>query len=174
MLLHEACTLFPSKAASWGLHPVPLKDCFMRPAPCSPQRLPACGRRVEVLRRSDSLTFEKENLMLPSGSNFHAAVLIAIMSVCTILLRALPFLIWGGKKKTPAYITYLGQVLPQAIIGMLVIYCFKDVSLRTAPHGIPELLAGLSVVVLQAWKHNSLCSILGGTLAYMALVQFVF
>lgn len=109
-----------------------------------------------------------------SSSNLHAAALIAIMSLCTILLRALPFLIWSGKRKTPAYISFLGRVLPQAIVGMLVIYCFKDVSLRTAPHGIPELLAGLLVITLQVWRRNSLFSILGGTVAYMFLVQVVF
>lgn len=109
-----------------------------------------------------------------SPVRIHAAVLIAIMSVCTILLRALPFLIWSGKRKTPAYISFLGRVLPQAIVGMLVIYCLKDVSPRTAPYGIPELLAGLLVIGLQVWRRNSLLSILGGTLAYMLLVQTIF
>ena len=101
-----------------------------------------------------------------------AALLIAVMSVVTILLRALPFLIF--RKETPAYITYLGRVLPPAIIGMLVIYCLKDVSLVQAPHGLPELIAAACVVGLQVWKRNSLLSILAGTLIYMALVQLVF
>ena len=52
-----------------------------------------------------------------------AAVLVAVMAAVTALLRFLPFLIFRGERKTPAYISYLGQVLPQAIIGMLVIYC---------------------------------------------------
>jgi branched-subunit amino acid transport protein AzlD len=57
---------------------------------------------------------------------------------------------------------------------MLVIYCLKDTSLVEAPHGLPELLAALSVVGLQAWKRNSLLSILSGTVIYMVLVQLVF
>ena len=57
---------------------------------------------------------------------------------------------------------------------MLVIYCLKDVSMLESPHGIPELIAALSVVVLQAWKRNSLISILSGTVIYMLLVQLVF
>ena len=48
------------------------------------------------------------------------AVLVAVMSVVTILLRFLPFLVL--RKETPPYIAYLGRVLPPAIIGMLVIY----------------------------------------------------
>ena len=89
-----------------------------------------------------------------------------------MLLRFLPFLIF--RKQTPAYITYLGKVLPIAIIGMLVIYCLKDISLAVPPHGLPELIAAACVVGLQAWKRNSLLSILSGTLVYMVLIQTVF
>ena len=102
----------------------------------------------------------------------YAAILIAIMAVVTMLLRFLPFLVFG--KETPSYIAYLGKVLPSAIIGMLVVYCLKDTSLIEAPHGLPELIAGLSVVGLQAWKRNSLLSILAGPVIYMLLVQLVF
>ena len=100
------------------------------------------------------------------------AILIAVMAAVTILLRFLPFLIF--RKQTPPYITYLGKVLPSAIIGMLVIYCLKDVNLATHPHGLPELIAAACVVGLQVWKRNSLLSILSGTAVYMILVQFAF
>ena len=102
----------------------------------------------------------------------NAAVLVAVMAVVTILLRFLPFLIF--RKQTPAYITYLGKVLPSAIIGMLVIYCLKDVRVSAHPHGLPELIAAACVVGLQAWKRNSLLSILSGTVVYMLLIQVVF
>ena len=102
----------------------------------------------------------------------NAAVLIAVMAVVTMILRFLPFIVFN--KNTPAYISYLGKVLPAARIGMLVIYCLKDVSVLESPHGIPELIAALSVVILQAWKRNSLISILSGTVIYMLLVQLVF
>ena len=101
-----------------------------------------------------------------------AAVLVAVMAVVTILLRFLPFMVF--RKETPPYLVYLGKVLPPAIIGMLVIYCLKDVSLLSAPFGIPELVGAASVVALQVWKRNSLISILAGTLIYMVLVQGVF
>ena len=100
------------------------------------------------------------------------AILIAVMAVVTMLLRFLPFLIF--RKQTPPYITYLGKVLPSAIIGMLVIYCLKDVSLTSHPHGLPELIAAACVVGLQVWKRNSLLSILAGTAVYMFLIQFAF
>ena len=101
-----------------------------------------------------------------------SAVLVAVMSAVTVLLRFLPFLVF--KKKTPRYILYLGQVLPPAIIGMLVIYCLKDISLQAAPYGAPEILSALLVAAAQALKRNSLLSILAGTACYMLLVQLVF
>ena len=101
-----------------------------------------------------------------------SAVFVAVMAGVTVLLRFLPFLLF--RKKTPAYITYLGKVLPAAIIGMLVIYCLKDVNPGAAPHGLPEGIAAACVIGLQAWKRNSLLSILGGTVIYMILIQLVF
>ena len=94
------------------------------------------------------------------------------MSLVTILLRFLPFLVF--RKKVPPCITYLGRVLPPAIIGMLVIYCLKDTVITSAPFGLPELIAGVMVVLLQAWKRNALLSILCGTVVYMLLIQLVF
>ena len=99
-------------------------------------------------------------------------LLIAVMAIVTILLRFLPFLVF--RRQVPPYISYLGKVLPAAIIGMLVIYCFKDTTLTAHPFGIPELLAAACVVGLQVWKRNSLISILTGTVVYMLLVQLVF
>ena len=99
-------------------------------------------------------------------------LLIAVMAIVTILLRFLPFLVF--RKQVPGYISYLGKVLPAAIIGMLVVYCFKDAALTAHPFGIPEVIAAASVVGLQVWKRNSLISILTGTVVYMLLVQLVF
>ena len=103
-----------------------------------------------------------------------ALMTIAVIVLGTVLTRALPFLIFPGGKETPKFIIYLGEVLPYAIIGMLIIYCFKEVSTVAAPHGIPEAIATTFVVVIHKWKHNLLVSIGGGTLLYMVLVQAVF
>ena len=104
----------------------------------------------------------------------HAAIVIAIASVVTMLIRSLPFLVFGGNKKRPAVIDYLADVLPYAIMGMLVVYCLKSVSLVTAPHGLPELIACVAVVLLHLWKRNTLLSIIAGTAVYMVLMQVVF
>ena len=106
-------------------------------------------------------------------STLHAIILIAVMAVITFALRALPFLIFG-KRETPKFIIYLSKVLPYAIMGMLVVFCFKNVKPLQAPYGIPELIAAAITVVLHVWKRNTLISILFGTVSYMLLVQLVF
>ncbi|MBQ9989986.1 MAG: AzlD domain-containing protein [Lachnospiraceae bacterium] len=107
-------------------------------------------------------------------NKLHDILLVATVSGVTILLRFLPFWIFGGNRKTPKVITYLGEVLPYAIMGMLVVYCLRGISFFLTPFGIPEFLAVALVVILHWWKRNTLLSILGGTLFYMFLVQVVF
>ena len=107
-------------------------------------------------------------------SNVHAMLIVAVAGIVTAALRFLPFLIFGGDRKTPAYIEYLGKVLPYAIMAMLVVFCLKNVSLGSAPYGLPELISCAMVVLLHVWKRNTLLSIIGGTACYMILVQLVF
>lgn len=101
-------------------------------------------------------------------------ITITMVVLGTMATRFLPFLLFPAGKKTPLYIQYLGKVLPSAALGMLVIYCLKDVSIFKGTHGIPELLSIALVTVLHFWKRQMLLSIAGGTLFYMILVQFVF
>ena len=102
----------------------------------------------------------------------HSLAVILIMAALTAALRFLPFVMFS--KGTPKTIVYLGNLLPNAIMAMLVVYCLKNVSFTAGSHGIPEALAVFLVVVLHKWKHNMLLSILGGTATYMVLVQAVF
>lgn len=91
----------------------------------------------------------------------------------TMVTRFLPFLIFPEGKEPPEFIQYLGKVLHYAVIGLLVIYCLKDVP-GSGTYGIPEFLAIVFIVLLHRWKKSILLSIGGGTVFYMLLVQFVF
>ena len=106
--------------------------------------------------------------------NLQDIAMVAIVAAVTILLRFLPFWIFGENRTTPPLIAHLGQVLPFAIMGMLVVYCLKDTSFIAAPYGIPELCCCALVAVLHVWKRSTLLSIGAGTLCYMLLVQFIF
>lgn len=107
-------------------------------------------------------------------NNTHAVLTIAVCALVTAALRFLPFLIFGENRKTPEMIAYLGKVLPFAIMGMLVVYCLKDVSFAASPFGIPEAIGCATVAGLHIWKRNTLLSIGAGTVIYMILVQFIF
>ena len=100
-------------------------------------------------------------------------IAIAIISAVTIAIRFLSFIIFNGRK-TPKTITYLGKVLPYAIMGMLVVYCLKNISFASVGTFLPELIAALVVIVSYVLKRNTLISIIGGTVCYMLLVQLVF
>ena len=104
----------------------------------------------------------------------HVVLTIAVASLVTVGLRFLPFLIFSGKRQTPPVIAYLGKVLPYAVMGMLVVYCLKDISLLRKPFGLPEIISCVVVAALHVWKRNSLFSIGGGTVCYMLLIQLVF
>ena len=103
--------------------------------------------------------------------SLHTALLIAVMSLVTVGLRAIPFGIFGGRRQVPGVILYLGEVLPSAALGMLVVYCLRDLELTVAPYGLWELLACLAVVLAQIWKRNTIFSILAGTVLYMLLLR---
>jgi len=107
-------------------------------------------------------------------TDLHSAAIIGIIALVTAALRFLPFFIFSESRKTPPLVTYLGQVLPYAIMGMLVVYCLKGVSLTSAPYGIPEAIGCAVVTLLHIWKRNTLLSIGAGTVCYMLLVQFIF
>ncbi len=103
----------------------------------------------------------------------HSVLIIAVASVVTLILRGAPFVIFGGKRKTPAFISWLGKVLPYAVMGMLLVYCMKDISFVSSPYGLPELAACAVTGGLHIWKRNSLLSIGVGTVSYMVIVAFI-
>ena len=104
----------------------------------------------------------------------HSIAIIAVVAACTLLTRALPFLVFGGKREVPRAVRYLGRVIPPAIMAILVVYCMRNMQLFGGNHGLPEILASLVVILLHLWKRNTLLSIGAGTLCYMFFVQIVF
>ena len=107
-------------------------------------------------------------------TDLHPLWQVLIMAAVIAFTRFLPFLAFPEGRKRPQVITYLGSVLPYAIIGMLVVYCFKDVSVLQYPYGLPEMIAAAFVVGMHVWLRNTLVSVFGGVAVYMLLVQLVF
>lgn len=107
-------------------------------------------------------------------SDKHAMIIILVMGFVTLMTRILPVLIFGQGERVPDYILYLGKVVPYTAMGLLIVYCLKDVPVRETPHGIPELIALAVVGGTYLWKRNSIFSVVIGTVLYMLLVQAVF
>ncbi|HHU06599.1 MAG TPA: branched-chain amino acid transporter AzlD [Clostridiales bacterium] len=101
-------------------------------------------------------------------------VMILAIALGSGLTRFTPFFLFPQKKDPPKLITYIGRSLPPAMMGLLVVFCLKGVSVTSAPHGIPELIAILVITAVHLWKGNVLLSIGSGTVVYMVLVQGVF
>lgn len=96
---------------------------------------------------------------------------ILIAALITFGLRGLPFILFRGEKELPDKVKRLGEVLPSAIMAILVIYCLKDVGDDFLSDGIWRLVSVLVVAVSYKWKHNTLLSIFVGTICYMVLLQ---
>ena len=103
-----------------------------------------------------------------------SVLFFAIITIGTMLVRFLPFLLFPENKETPGYVRYLGKVLPYTIIGMLVVYCLRSTIVLRWPYALPEAISIGAIILLQLWRKNMLLSIGGGTLIYMVLVQVAF
>ena len=101
-------------------------------------------------------------------------ITIGLCALASILTRALPFLLLSEKKPTPPIVRYLGNVLPAAVFGMLIIYCLKGTSFLNGSHGLPEIAGIIATVLLHLKFRQMLLSIGGGTAVYMTLIQFIF
>ena len=104
----------------------------------------------------------------------HAMLIILVMGLVTFATRLLPVLIFGRGKKVPDYIMYLGKVVPYTAMGLLIVYCLKDVSIFGESHAIPEIIALAIVSGTYLWKRNTILSVVVGTIAYMIMVQLIF
>ena len=101
-------------------------------------------------------------------------IIIFLAALATMTTRFLPFIVFKGNGSTNSYIKYLGQVLPYSAMGLLVVYCLRNVNFTVSPYGLPEAISILSIAILHYWKENTLLSIGGATVIYMVLVQRIF
>jgi len=104
----------------------------------------------------------------------HAIIIIIIMGAATLATRLLPVLIFGRGEKVPEFILYLGETVPYTAMGLLIVYCLKDVSVVDSPHALPEIIALAVVSATYLWRKNTIFSVVIGTAVYMILVQTVF
>lgn len=103
-------------------------------------------------------------------SDKYIITVIGVMAVVTILLRFLPFILFDHGEQLPKWISYLGKVLPPAVMSMLLIYCLRNVNLFEGNHGFSELICVGVAMLMHSWKRNTLLSIGVSTLLYMIII----
>lgn len=101
----------------------------------------------------------------------YISMVIAVMAIVTIALRFLPFIVFDHGEQLPEWITYLGKVLPPAIMSMLLVYCLRNINLVEGNHGFPEVICVGIAMLMHNWKRNTLLSIGVSTLLYMIIIQ---
>lgn len=109
-----------------------------------------------------------------SADALMTAATIAAVAAATWFVRGLPYLMFGGKKRIPDMALYIGNVLPAAIMIILVVYCLRNIDFTSFPYGGAELVSVFLVVSVQLWMKNPFLSILLGTTCYMVLIRTVF
>lgn len=98
-------------------------------------------------------------------------ITIAMVILGTMLTRFLPFILFPDNRPTPKIVQKIGKLLPSAILGMLVIYCYRQVDIVNNPTGIFDIIAGIAVVMIHLKWRNMLLSIGLGTVFYILLLQ---
>ena len=100
-------------------------------------------------------------------------ITVVVLGISVQVTRALPFIVFRDASSLPKMIEYLGKVLPAAMMGLLVIYCFKDYDFTSFTGIMPAVLSGIVVVLLHIYKRNTVLSIAIGTTVYMILIRVI-
>lgn len=96
-----------------------------------------------------------------------AVIMILVMAIFTFLTRAIPFLLFSGKRELKGFMKRLADILPLSMIAVLVIYCLKDTINQHTPQNLVTLFSCAVVCILHWFKGNTLLSIGTGTVIYM-------
>ncbi len=96
---------------------------------------------------------------------------ILVAGLVTYALRGAVFVLFPGGKELPGWLSRLGDVLPAAIMSVLVVYCLRGARDDMLYTGVPGLIAVLVTGVSYKWKHSTFISIVLGTAVYMVLIR---
>jgi len=107
------------------------------------------------------------------NATVYTLLAVLVCAAVTFALRLAPFALFSGKRGMPPSVHRLAKKMPAAIIAVLVVYCLKGLPAGTLSDAGLTLFCVAVVVVLHLWKKNTLLSIAGGTVLYMALLRLI-
>ena len=97
---------------------------------------------------------------------------ILIAGIITILARFLPRIIFRNRQ-LPGFIVYLGEKLPYALMGLLLVFCVRGVDYTNSKEVLPLALSFAGIILSFKFLKNFLLSIFLGTGIYMALIYLI-
>lgn len=101
----------------------------------------------------------------------YSIAIILVIAIVTIFTRTAAFAVFGGNRKVPKLISYLGAVMPAAVISMLIIYCIRSTDFMALSSVLPIIIASIATAIIHFKVNNTLLSIFTGTVLYMVLIQ---
>ncbi len=101
---------------------------------------------------------------------WYSLLVTAICSVLTIFIRLMPIMFFR-KKNLPKWVTYIGDVLPFAIMPILVMYCIQGTKWTEVGSVVPTLCGVGITALVHLWRKNTILSLIIGLATYMILLH---
>ena len=99
--------------------------------------------------------------------------LIVVCFLITLMWRSLPFLFFGGKHQMPKILEKLKDLLPSAIMAILLVYGLKGLHGSNIHDASAMIIASLFTAGIHLWKKNTIVSVFLGTVVYIVLLNFI-
>jgi branched-subunit amino acid transport protein AzlD len=87
-------------------------------------------------------------------------------------LRAVPFGMRVAMTQS-VLLADVGRWMPLGAITILAVYCLSAIDVRAPQYGIGELVGVIATVVIHRWRRNAVVGLVGGTAAYLLMVNWL-
>ena len=102
------------------------------------------------------------------NNNLYLFLSILSAGVGMVICRLLPFIIFANGK-LPKLVKFYEKYLPYSLMAILFCYCFASVKFSVYPHGFPEVISLIVIILLHIWKKNVMLSLFLGTVVFLIL-----
>jgi branched-subunit amino acid transport protein AzlD len=103
----------------------------------------------------------------------YSVFILLVIAVLTYAARLFPYVVFGRRKEIPPVITYIGEVLPPAVMVVLLVYCVRNTDFLRYPFGIPVAAGFGATFLLYRLTKNYLAAMVCGTVLYMILIRIL-
>lgn len=100
-------------------------------------------------------------------------IYIAVATIITFLLRLLPLVFYTRLKNIPPLFNRLTDVLPLAIMAILLVYCLRDGFKAPLTSGLALSGGTIVTVLVHLFRKNTMLSIICGTAVYMIILRII-